>query len=274
MATYKITNVSYQKCLNVHGDNVTYESMYENQNVTLWADSSTNEQKWVIDSLSTGQFIRSAVNTNFGLNIWTGDNNCDVHTIAGNEHDAMVDISSGSAGMRYTIKLTNYNLYLTAGGSGNEPNVYWAAPTGGNDQYWTFLEIEDVPVTPPESDIEAWYWSNTARNAMNNKGPVSAVTRQEWNSLCDKVKECLDRAGESWYTYYGPNGGYTPNYTNAKMSSTDKTLTAARFNAVRGNIGSHVSTGISPVSPGDKVMGWYFLTIETALNDWISILNN
>lgn len=148
-------------------------------------------------------------------------------------------------------------------------SVYMA--TDGNGSNAEHIGAETV-----YTNILSWYWSTAASNAMSNipKGPVTAVTWQEWNSLCDKVKECLERAGETWYCYYGPNGGYTPTHEAARMSSSDKTLTAARFNAVRGNIGSHVSTGILPASKGDKVMGSYFLKISEALNTWINTLNS
>lgn len=53
------------------------------------------------------------------------------------------------------------------------------------------------------------------------------------------------------------------------MTSSDKTLTAARFNSVRYNIGAHYSTGISEVASGDPVLGSYFTTLTTKLNEWI-----
>jgi hypothetical protein len=258
MATYKITKAGSQLCLNIAGDNISV--LTENKNVTLWSDSGTNEQKWVVDSLSNGQFIRSAIDTDFGLNIWTANNNCDVHTIAGNEKDAKVDILS-SAGIKYTIKLTNYNLYLTAGGSENGANVYWAAPTGGNDQYWTFLETEIAAITP-------WSWSSAngqwataaltqnAYNAVAGKGFISEFKWQVWNDICDKVQECAVRAGKTW------------DYATAMMSARDAAMTAARFNAVWNAVGLQ-----GRVQTGDTVYGSYFVTITDKLNTWINTLN-
>lgn len=267
MATYKITNLASGLCLNIEGDNLT--SLYNNQNVTVWSDSGTNEQRWVIDDLGSSTTVRSAIDESYGLNIYTTTYNCDVYPISNNANDSAVTFEWVS-GKGYKIRLTNYpTLYLTAAGSTNGSNVSWAVDKGSNYQYWTLTEVSDSPVTP----IASWVWNATAYAAVIGNGPLSDFSYTVWNSLCDKVQECLDRAGESWYTYHGPNGGYTPTYSATRMSSSDKTLTAARFNAVRGNIGSHVSTGISPVSKGDKVLGSYFIKIADALNAWIDNLN-
>lgn len=137
MATYKITSKSANKCLNIYGNNVT--SLYNNQNVCLWADSGTNEQKWEISSLGSGVYIRSTINTGFGLNVYRSGSpwNCDVYPISGNETDAKVNIISAGSGY-YKIQLANYTgYYLTAGGTGDGSNVYWTTATGGNNQLWT-----------------------------------------------------------------------------------------------------------------------------------------
>lgn len=135
MATYKITSKSSNKCLNIYGDNVTV--LYNNQNVCLWADSGTNEQRWSISSLGNNVNVKSVINTNFGLNVYRSGNpwNCDVFPIAGNGTDAAISfIASGSY---YKIKLTNYPTYfLTAGGSMDGSNVYWAAATNLDNQLW------------------------------------------------------------------------------------------------------------------------------------------
>lgn len=135
MANYKITSVYAGKCLNIYGDNVT--SLYNNQNVCLWADSGTNEQKWSISSLGAGVYVRTIINTGFGLNAYrSGTNwNCDVYPVSGNETDAAITFER--SGNYYKIRLTNYSgRYLTAGGTANGSNVYWGNATGGNNQLW------------------------------------------------------------------------------------------------------------------------------------------
>ena len=135
MATYKITNVGANKCLNIHGDSVT--SLYNNQKVTIWSDSGSNEQKWAIDALDAGVFVRSVINNAFGLNVYRVGNPypCDVHVISGNETDAKIDFIS--YGSYYKIKLTNYDLYLTASGANNGDRVVWDTASDSEYQCWT-----------------------------------------------------------------------------------------------------------------------------------------
>lgn len=142
MANYKITNVAAGKCLNIYGDNVT--SLSNNQNVTLWADSGSAEQTWVIDSLGAGVLVKSAVDNRFALNAYRSSSskyNCDVYPWSGNETDAKVNFETTSGG--YRIKLASYNMYLTAGGTANGADVYWAAATGGTNQVWTCTEVNN-----------------------------------------------------------------------------------------------------------------------------------
>lgn len=141
MAIYKITNVGANKCLNIYGDNVT--SLSNNQNVTLWADSGTNEQKWSITSLGSGVYVRSVINTAFGLNVYRSGSpwNCDVYPISGNEMDTKINfVASGGS---YKIQLANYpSYYLTVGTSGNGANVYWAASSGSSYQLWNCTIVD------------------------------------------------------------------------------------------------------------------------------------
>lgn len=133
--TYRITNVATGKCLNIYGDNVT--SLYNHQNVCLWSNSGTNEQKWYVTSIGNGAYIKSIINQSFGLNVYrTGSPwNCDLLTISGNETDSQVDFISTSGG--YKIKLHNYDLYLSADSSWDGANVYWSASSSSLYQVWS-----------------------------------------------------------------------------------------------------------------------------------------
>ena len=133
-SNYKITNVGANKCLNIYGDNVT--SLYNHQNVCLWSDSGSNEQKWYIPSIGTGVYIKSIIDTSYGLNVYRVGSpwNCDLYPISGNETDAQVDFIVTGSG--YKIKLHNYNLYLTADYSSNGANVYWGSSSSSSYQIW------------------------------------------------------------------------------------------------------------------------------------------
>lgn len=131
---YKITNIGANKCLNIYGNNVT--TLNNNQNVTLWSDSGTNEQKWYITSVGSSAYVKSVIDLSFGLNVYrSGDPwNCDVYPISGNETDALVDFIQTSSGFK--IKLHNYDLYLTAASSSDGANVYWDSESTSSYQLW------------------------------------------------------------------------------------------------------------------------------------------
>lgn len=100
MSYYKITNVAAGKCLNIYGNNVS--SLSKNQDVVLWTDSGSAEQRWAIDSLGTGVLVKSAVNVSFALNAFRSSAtkyNCDVYPWSGNETDAKVNFEAVSGGV-------------------------------------------------------------------------------------------------------------------------------------------------------------------------------
>ena len=132
---YKITCYGTTSCLNIYGDNLTY--LNNHQNVTLWSDSGSNEQKWLISSIGDNVYIRSIIDETFGLNVYRVGSpfNCDVYPVSGNETDAAVDFISTSGG--YRIKLHNYNLYLTASSTANGANVYWDSYSSSSYQVWS-----------------------------------------------------------------------------------------------------------------------------------------
>lgn len=194
MGNYKITNVAAGKCLNIYGDNVT--SLSNNQNVTLWADSGTAEQTWVIDSLGTGVIVKSIVDTRFALNAYrssTSKYNCDVYPWSGNETDAKVNFESTSGG--YRIKLTNYNMYLTAASAANGADVYWAAATGGTNQVWTCTTV--ISKAPQKHS----YFNGTV-NGMN----LYVIETDASNIQMVNLQKRYIGLGDT--PYYGINGGF------------------------------------------------------------------
>ena len=287
MAYYKIASYANEAlCLNIYGSNVT--SLSNHQNVVLWTDSGSNEQLWSIDSFASGAKIRSAVDEAFALNIYRdGTNNCDVYPVASNSSsDCSVAFTEvGELSGIYEVYLPAHSLYLTSEGSSNGSNVYWAARHGKSTQRWVFT-VEGAPEEPDEPviNIAKWSWTSSngsataaqtraAYSAITGNGAVSDFSYWVWNDLCAKVKECIDAEGTSWYTNGGVGGSSSATYSGARMSASNKTLTASRFNAVRGNVGGRVSTGVLPVSSGDPVYGEDFVAITTALNKWIGNLN-
>lgn len=128
----------------------------------------------------------------------------------------------------------------------------------------------------PSLSIDKWSWTGSngsasasqtqaAYSAITNMGKLSDFSYLVWNDMVDKVMEILDAAGESWNTLRA-------SYTSTRMSSSDKILTATRFNSLRYNIGLHYSTGITDFSKGDIIYGQYFVTLANCINGWIDSL--
>lgn len=151
--------------------------------------------------------------------------------------------------------------------------VNFTSDTGvTNDYSGGYAEQE----TNARSKVERWTWtaSNGSASTAQTKAAYSAVTGhgsttdfsyRVWNDLVNKVNEAAVAAGGSWSV---PGSKYL-SLEETLMSANDKVLTAKRFNSLKVNIGSHVSTGIQDVSPGDTVLGSYFITLADKLNQWI-----
>lgn len=132
----------------------------------------------------------------------------------------------------------------------------------------------------PGIDVDHWTWTaqNTGGNAtaqqtrnaysaVTNNGTTNQFSYKVWNDMCEKVNEVLDAySGGSWNNYYA-------SFANTKMTASNKTLTATRWNSLRYNVGSHYATSnvrrIDEVDTGDRVYGWYFTVLMQCVNNWI-----
>lgn len=128
-----------------------------------------------------------------------------------------------------------------------------------NDEY-LWGGSRNLTTTESDTKPSSWYWYQAELDAFNGHGTVTTLTYQRWNSFIERIKEF-----DKW-----KNGSNSGQYylDEAKMSSDSKVLTAYRFNTARSAIGSMASSGsgISPVSTGDTVYGWYFIRLSERLN--------
>lgn len=129
--------------------------------------------------------------------------------------------------------------------------------------------------TTDKPSISLWSWSKsngsataaqtqTAYSAVTGKGRLDNFSYLVWNDMVDKVLEVLNAKGGSWSSAFASAAA-------TKMTSTDKLVTAVRFNSLRYNIDLHSSTGIGSVSKGDMIYGSYFPTLTDHINSWISL---
>ena len=174
---------------------------------------------------------------------------------------------------------------FTFAGVPSSGTTKWMTKTGlkPGTRYSVSIEAEDLVtgwsnswsdiVTTDKILVSAWSWSSSngtasasqtkaAYTALTNNGSTSDFSYLVWNDMCSKVIEIENAAGLTWSTKYA-------SYADTKMSSSDKVLTATRFNSLRYNIGRSYSTGINEVASGDSVYAWYFTTLARCMNEWI-----
>lgn len=166
-------------------------------------------------------------------------------------------ISELDADTSYTI-----NVQCATTSSGTK-STYLGAQTAKTDEitieYWDWSISNSQPGSSEPSTAAQ---TKRAEQAVRQKLATTEFSYRVWNDMVDKVKEIVDAYGYSWSTLY-------PSYSNTRMTSSDKAMTAARFNSLRQNIGAHYSTGISAVQPGDPILGSYFITLANCINSWI-----
>lgn len=235
---------------------------------------------------------------------WSGGSTSiflDVETVAAS-FDGDIDtkcttdsISARLVGVNTDYPRNRVRLTLYVAGSQVSSFTFTGVPSSGTTKWMTktglkpgtrysvSIEAEDLVtgwsnswstrVTTDKIVVAAWSWSSSngtasasrtkaAYNALINNGSTSDFSYLVWNDMCSKVIEIENAAGLTWSTKYA-------SYADTKMSSSDKVLTATRFNSLRHNIGRSYSTGINEVASGDTVYAWYFTTLARCMNEWI-----
>ena len=204
----------------------------------------------------------------------------------------------GETKARCSFNITNYDSGATYEIQGQDTSGHWWPKASGSvsgsgsatisfDNYGTY-SVQLIVYNGTKStsatrsvtltNVEKWSWSksngratasqtSSAYQAVLNNGKVSDFSYLVWNDLCSKVYAVRTAVGGigSWDTAYG-------SYNEAQMTSSDRKLTAKRFNNLKNQIGSQIGTGINDVSKGDIIMGSYFITIANKINSWIDRL--
>lgn len=170
---------------------------------------------------------------------------------------------------RYYARINGGTIYS---GTGRTFNFTGLSP---NKQYLIkikcsangYLDSDWAGYYATTSAIANFNWTTSERNAFNNQGLTTAITYERWNAFVDRI---YDASSNDWRV--SSSDGATLSYSNTRMNSSDKLLTADRFNSARYNIGSRIPTGINRVYKDDIVYGSYFITLETKLNQLINNL--
>lgn len=161
------SNSGSGKCLNVSGGTVA-----NNRNVCILDKNDSAAQNWMVKAFGSNLKLVTGLNQSYALNYyWSAGQgnpgNCDVYPQSGNDADSSIVLEPVSTDV-YRIKLKNYNLYLTAKGTGNNADVRWEAqvPLGSNytllaPQEWRFLDPSAKGIRAPF--IYAGFWSDGAQ---------------------------------------------------------------------------------------------------------------
>lgn len=194
----------------------------------------------------------------------------------------------------YSSSVTQGGLY--PGGTFTPSSHAPSAPSGYTLEKIMYgsQDVTTGSITCPSSDftldyyyissaVDLWDWAASngeasaaqtaaAYAAVTGGGSVSDFSYLVWNDMCAKVKAVLDAAGIAWVTKITATGETLLSYEATRMTASGRTLTAARFNALRFNVGANYTTGIAAVATGDAVLGSYFTTLMEKVNEWIETL--
>ena len=119
------------------------------------------------------------------------------------------------------------------------------------------------------SYVIPWEWTDKERNALTNKGPISTITYSRMQNFVNCIDSMLKyRCDTAMYETYKAilNGAVFDS------SKEGRTLTAVKFNAMKNCIGSFSVTGIPDQKSGNPVLGRYFTTLETCLNNAMQLI--
>lgn len=196
MGTYKI--ISHNGAglpLNVYGNG----TITDRRNVCIWNQTDSNDQRWSINSLANNQLVRSMNNTNYALNAFRSNWNCDVYTV---NRDSYVNfIALGNNLYRIQLK-SDTSKYLATTGTASNSNVNWQAyNSSSTSQQWQVTLVGSI--TPP-SEGSRILTMPSGRNCNWNQKHIG-VTKLFGRSACTLV------SGLNAANFYSTNAnGYTP----------------------------------------------------------------
>lgn len=105
----------------------------------MWSNTNSDTQRWDLRAIDTTKnlcYIRNYANTQYALNIYRVNNNCDLFPFANNSADDCTIKCVDEGSSRFGIVLPAYALCLTPTGFTNGSNVNWQSSTGETKQLW------------------------------------------------------------------------------------------------------------------------------------------
>lgn len=126
---------------------------------------------------------------------------------------------------------------------------------------------------PPTPTFPKWDWTKSngtasaaltqrAYNAVTGAGSVGDFSYMVWNDMVSCINTAVTASSKTW-------NSSVLTLASTKMTASDKTMTANRFNSLRLNLlQSGLKIPLATVSPGDTVRGSYFTTMMEYFNRW------
>lgn len=153
---------------------------------------------------------------------------------------------------------TPYDIYCTIMADG------WSTPVPVKVVEWTW---------GMSNGLSTAYQAEAAYTALTNKGSTSDFSYLVWNDMVNKVYTMINSLasyiGLDWTSTYA-------SYNNTLMSASNKTITAVRYNSLVCNVNAMINklglggTNLSYVKSGDSLLGSYFVTLATRINQCMS----
>jgi hypothetical protein len=126
-------------------------------------------------------------------------------------------------------------------------------------------------VTTSLSKPSLWNWTQSELTAFANKGNITALTRTRWNEFLSQINLAISFCNSA-------RGSGLSTITSGQMMGTDKIMYATSFSAVCQKLNAVCSSsnvtgcGISSVSTGGTIYGYYFTNLSAALNRAINTM--
>ena len=192
-----------------------------------------------------------------------------------------IQIRSKSAGGSSSY----FSYHLT--GLDEDTRYSWTAQLGYDAGGIVWMDVYDNgsfrTEAAPLPQVEPWDWnsSNGSASATQTRnfyqsllGNRSAdnMSHLVWNDFVDKVAEMRSALGMSWGRT-DIDGTSLPSASGCKVDAGE-TLSANKYNGVRYNIGSVMSSGIGKQDRGDKITGNLITILASTLNSIIETMIN
>lgn len=184
-----------------------------------------------------------------------------------------IQITGLKKGTDYTVYayIKFGTTYGPTGDSYYSLGSYIVKTAGTNISVWTWTAPNTYSSITRTGFIATQAQMTSAKNALDK---VDGYTTQDfshrvWNDLVWKVSEARVAKGVS--SQWNDNYGCTRSETLMdEDDSTDRVLTAVRYNSLKNNLGENYSTGIADVSTNDSIIAQtHFYQLTDKLNEWI-----